>query len=49
MTIQEAINVVDLVCQQYKGTRKEHSTLVEALNIIQESIKKNNKSSKDNS
>ena len=39
MEIKEAINVVEQVCANYRGTLQEHQHIQKALSIIKEEVK----------
>ena len=36
MEIKEALNILDRVAANYKGTRQEHGLLVQALKLVKE-------------
>ena len=36
MDIQESINLLDQVCQNYRGTRQEHVALQQAMQTVRE-------------
>lgn len=38
MTITEAISIIDQACGEFRGTRKDHINLQEALNTVRKHV-----------
>lgn len=38
MNIDQAVQIVDKICSEYKGTLQEHTTIQQALTIIKQRV-----------
>lgn len=46
MTTGEALNILDLAAQEYKGSRAEHVKIQEAIAVLQQLVHKDDKPKK---